>query len=110
MQRHRGSGDDDPRFAQERQRDGGAGVGRRLAHAGTGLDDGDGLQWIGVFAQVAAGQRTGHQFGHFVLAQARTEPRRGADHLLKGLQGLGGEVVHGEGTGRLGSFCHEILM
>ena len=120
LQRDGGGGDDDARVARQRQRDGGRAVGERLAHAGAGLDHGDGAHRVGgiggvavgvglrllELAQCRRGQRGGHPLGHAPLAVAAPQAAAGAHRVVEGLQrgrgqrgGGGIEVGPGGGNG-----------
>jgi len=110
LQRHGGCGDHHTRVARQRQHDGGHAVGQRLAHARTGLDDGNGTRRfqrldgavlvLGGLAQVGLGEGAGHLFGHQALARARAQAAARLHHLVEYRQCLPGPrcFVHGAGV------------
>ena len=91
LQGYGGGADDDARLAFQRHGNGGRGIGCALAHAGTSLDDGNGLGGVGVLANIGLGQRGGHGFGHLVLAGAAPKATGAAHHGLEGVQGVLGQ-------------------
>jgi hypothetical protein len=101
LERHGGGGDQHPRVARQRQRDGRRAVGQRLAHAGAGLDHGDRAHRLGRvvvrLAQRGLGKSAGHLFGHLALAGAVAKADIGRDDGIECLQGVGGERGQGHG-------------
>ena len=96
LQCHRSGGDQHPRLALQCQCNSRGRIGGRLAHAGAGLDDGDGFGGGGVFTQVGAGQRGGHTGGHLVLAQAGPKAGCGAHYVFKSRQRQVGQSVRAQ--------------